>query len=88
VKLKRFFGHFEGDAMTYRADGEVDRIRAENDSLKIFRRRATEAKLLNDSDLDAVEARVARLIDEAVAAAEADEFPKDSDLLTDVYISY
>ena len=24
----RFFGHFEGDAQTYRAEGEVDEIRA------------------------------------------------------------
>jgi len=88
VRLKRFYGHFEGDAMTYRADDEVQNIRDENDSLKIFRRKATEAKLLAASDLDAVDERVARLIDEVVAAAEADAFPTESDLLTDVYIRY
>ena len=27
VKLNRYFGHFEGDAMTYRPDGEVEGLR-------------------------------------------------------------
>ncbi|RUP08853.1 thiamine pyrophosphate-dependent dehydrogenase E1 component subunit alpha [Hyphomicrobium sp.] len=88
IKLSRFFGHFEGDAMSYRADGEIQRYRNEHDALKIFRRKVTEAHLLDDFTLDAVEAGVVRNINEAVAGAEADQMPTEADLLTDVYVRY
>lgn len=88
VKLMRFFGHFEGDAMTYRAEGEVQRIRDEHCALKIFRKKVTEAGMLEHSALDDVETTVGRLIDDAVAASEADSYPAEADLLTDVYVRY
>jgi TPP-dependent pyruvate/acetoin dehydrogenase alpha subunit len=88
VKLNRYYGHFEGDAMTYRGEGEIERLREEKDSLKIFRRKVTEAGLLEASQLDEIDAEVAALIDAAVAEAEAAPAPAVADLLTDVYISY
>ena len=74
--------------MTYRLPGEVSKIREEKDSLKTFRKRVMSAGLLEGKDLDAVDVEVARLIDEAVAAAEAAPAPKEADLATDVYVSY
>jgi acetoin:2,6-dichlorophenolindophenol oxidoreductase subunit alpha len=88
VKLMRFYGHFEGDAMTYRGPGEVARLREEKDSLKIFRRKVTAAGLLQDHELDIVEEEITDLIDEAVRAAETAVFPTAADLLTDVYVRY
>jgi pyruvate dehydrogenase E1 component alpha subunit len=88
VKLNRYYGHFEGDAMTYRGEGEIERLREEKDSLKIFRRKVTEAGLLEASQLDEIDAEVAALIDAAVAEAEAAPAPAAAELLTDVYISY
>ena len=88
VKLTRFYGHFEGDAMTYRAKGEVAKLREEQDSLKIFRKNATEKKLLDHADLDAVDKKVKELIDRVTAASEADAHPSEADLLTDVYVRY
>ena len=88
VKLDRHYGHFEGDAMTYRADGEVEKLRAERDALNIFRAKVTQAHLLEASQLDAIDAEVAALIDEAVAEAEDAPPPGEVDLLTDVYVSY
>lgn len=85
---ERFFGHFEGDPQRYRADGELDRIRAERDCLKIFRAGVTEAKLLTDADIDAVDAEVMDTIQAAVDAARAAPRPTAADVLTDVYISY
>src|SRR4029078_8189657 len=35
-KMVRFFGHFEGDAQTYRGTGELEQIRSEQDCLKKF----------------------------------------------------
>jgi pyruvate dehydrogenase E1 component alpha subunit len=88
VRLNRFFGHFEGDAMTYRADGEVQRIRDDKDSLKIFRNRVMEMALLEKEQLDEVDAEVAKLISESISEAQAAPPPTDADLLTDVYITY
>jgi pyruvate dehydrogenase E1 component alpha subunit len=48
----------------------------------------TEAGLLEVRDLDGVDAEVAGLIDQAVAAAREGEPPQSGALLTDVYVSY
>jgi TPP-dependent pyruvate/acetoin dehydrogenase alpha subunit len=88
LDTERFYGHFEGDPQRYRGEGELDRIRAERDCLKAFRRRVTEAKLLEDADLDTVEAEVKQLIDEAVDEARAAPAPTPEMVLEDVYISY
>ena len=55
MKLTRFYGHFEGDAMTYRAPDEVAKARANSDPLDLFRRRVVEASLLQAGDFDAVD---------------------------------
>lgn len=85
---ERFFGHFEGDPQRYRGEGELDRIRATRDCLKVFRARVGEAGLLDIAELDAVDAEVMTLIDDAVAEARAADRPTAEDVLTDVYISY
>jgi pyruvate dehydrogenase E1 component alpha subunit len=88
VELDRFYGHFEGDAMTYRGAGEIERLREESDCLKIFRTKVTEAGLLEPAQLDEITAEAAALIDTAVSEAEAAPPPTAADLLTDVYVSY
>ncbi len=84
----RFYGHHEGDAQAYRGEGEVDRLRAERDCLKIFRRRVLEAALLDEGDLDGIVAAARAEVDAAVVSARAAEGPRAEDLLTDVYVSY
>ena len=88
LDTERFYGHFEGDPQRYRGAGELDRIRAERDCLLAFRRRVTEAKLLDAADLDAMETECAALIDEAVIEARAAPVPTPEMVLEDVYISY
>jgi TPP-dependent pyruvate/acetoin dehydrogenase alpha subunit len=88
VRLNRYFGHFEGDACTYRAPGEVEKLRAEKDALAQFRRRVTEAGLLDAAALDAIDRESAAMIEAAVADAKAAAEPGEADLLTDVYASY
>ena len=88
ARLARYYGHFEGDAMTYRAPGEVAKLRAEKDPLKTFRKQVVSARLLEDRELDTIDAEVAGFIDEAVAASEAAALPKEADLVTDVYVNY
>jgi pyruvate dehydrogenase E1 component alpha subunit len=88
VKLDRFFGHHEGDTQTYRGQGEIERARRERDCLAIFRRRVTEAALLETAELDALDAAVALDVDAAVAAARAAPPPDAAELHTNVYVSY
>lgn len=88
VHLARWYGHFEGDAMTYRANGEVARLRAEHDCLKSFRQRVTEISLLEPSALDEIDASVKDEIDAAVNAAKIAPLPEPEDLEADVYVSY
>jgi len=88
VKLSRYYGHFEGDAMTYRAPGEVERVRAAHDCLQRFRQRVTETALFGHHDLDAVDQAVAEEVEASVRGAKAAPLPSDTDLLTDVYVSY
>ncbi len=88
VELDRHYGHFEGDAQTYRAAGEQERLKQKSDCLKMFRQRVTETGLLEDSQLDRIDREVASLIGHAVTAAESAKAPGIEDLLTDVYVSY
>lgn len=84
----RFYGHYEGDPQTYRSAEELKRIREEGDCMKIFRARVTGEGTLTDAQLDAIDAEVAELIDDAVAEARAADYPPVSELTTDVYVSY
>ena len=88
VKFMRYYGHFEGDAMTYRAAGEIDKLKAEKDCLNLFRQRVTEAGLLESAQLDQIDKEARQVIDQALAAAKSARAPTEADLLTDVYASY
>jgi len=87
-KVGRYFGHFEGDQQTYRGPNEVEDLRENRDCLASLTRRATEAGLVEQSELDEIDAAVATLIDESVAEAKAAPDPTPDDVLTDVYVKY
>lgn len=88
IEFTRYYGHFEGDAMTYRPPGEVNEERNYLDCLNFFRARVTSAGLLETKDLDAIDRKIAQLIDGAVAKAKAAPPPPAADLTSDVYNSY
>jgi len=88
VKLTRYYGHFEGDAQTYRAADEVKNFRERSDCLMQFRERSTRAGLVQASQLDQIDGEVDLLIENAVRKAKSDPKPSAADLLTDVYVAY
>ncbi|MBD9599835.1 pyruvate dehydrogenase E1 component alpha subunit [Pseudomonas sp. 478] len=88
VKLTRYYGHFEGDAQTYRAPDEVKHFREHNDCLMQFRERTLRAGRLQASQLDQIDSEVDLLIESAVRKAKSDPKPSAADLLSDVYVSY
>ena len=87
-KTVRFFGHFEGDAQTYKAKGENDHNRAHRDCLKLFGARVTAAGVVSEADLALIDREVAALIDDAVESAKGAPLPGARDLTTDVYVAY
>jgi acetoin:2,6-dichlorophenolindophenol oxidoreductase subunit alpha len=87
-KMVRFHGHFEGDAQTYRAKGELDDIRANKDCIKIFKARVQAAGIDLRADFERIDDHAIKLIEGAVAEAMSAPHPKAEDLLTDVYVNY
>lgn len=85
---ERFFGHFEGDPQKYRGKGELERIRAERDCIKIFREKVMGASLLEESELDEIDSLALADIDAAVAASRAAPRSTPEDVHEDVYVSY
>ncbi len=88
LDTERFYGHFEGDPQRYRGPGEVERLRKDRDCLVAFRQKVEASGVLEIAALDAIDAEVAILIDEAVAEARAAPAPALSEVTTDVYVSY
>ena len=88
IEFTRYYGHFEGDAMTYRPPGEVKEERAFLDCLKFFRARVTQGGILTAEQLDEIDDEVEALIGTAVAGAKAAPLPVEADLTTNVYLNY
>ncbi len=86
-KTYRYFGHFEGDGITYRSR-EEEQLAKDRDCLLRFRAAVTERGLLTEADFDAVDARVQAAIAEAVAFADRSPMPDVAEVFTDVYVSY
>jgi TPP-dependent pyruvate/acetoin dehydrogenase alpha subunit len=87
-KVNRYYGHFEGDAQTYRAPDEVKKIRENRDCITRFAEKVTSAGLVELAELETIDREVITLIDDSVAKAKAAAKPAAADLLTDVYVSY
>ena len=87
-KLNRYYGHFEGDAQTYRGPDEVRKLRESRDCLHLFRDKVIAAALVDVAGLEAIDKEAEALVDGAVSKAKAAPPPAANDLLTDVYVSY
>ncbi|MDE0046130.1 MAG: thiamine pyrophosphate-dependent dehydrogenase E1 component subunit alpha [bacterium] len=87
-KMIRFYGHFEGDAQTYRAPGEIEENRAHRDCLKIFTGKILEAGVVESGELARIDSEVVGLIDDALESAQAAPLPSAAELTTDVYVTY
>ncbi|UFJ43346.1 thiamine pyrophosphate-dependent dehydrogenase E1 component subunit alpha [Brevibacillus humidisoli] len=84
----RNYGHFEGDAQTYKKDQEKQKHLNEQDAIKLFRDYLVAQQLLTQQELTEVEQGVDQAIEAAIQFAEQSPFPDASELLTDVYVSY
>ena len=88
VRTPRYYGHFSGDADTYRTADEKAAMRREQDCLARFRVRVVEAALLETAELDMVDTEVDAHVGRAVTAARAAPPPDPAEVVTGVYASY
>jgi acetoin:2,6-dichlorophenolindophenol oxidoreductase subunit alpha len=87
AKTYRYYGHFQGDQVTYRTEEELSRYR-DRDPIKAVRSYMVERGMATPADLDAIDAEVQRALDAAWEAAKSAPFPAPEEALTDVYVSY
>lgn len=87
VKVNRWSGHFTGDPQPYRSAAELGQARS-IDPLAIFRKKVTDAGLIDADTFAAVDAEVAELIESSSQKAVAAPYPELTELTTDVYVSY
>ena len=84
LRTYRFRAHSMYDPERYRPKEEVELWR-HRDPITLFQTRLTQAGLLTEADVDAIEAEVAAEVDAAVSFAEAGEFEPVADLTRFVY---
>jgi len=77
-------GHAEHDNQSYVPPGELERWAAENDPIDRYVARLSQEGVPTD-ELQAIDARIQREIDEATDAAEASGVPQPLDALTGIY---
>jgi pyruvate dehydrogenase E1 component alpha subunit len=83
----RYYGHFQGDPLTYRTPEEEAEYRR-RDPIDQFRRRVLERNLLTAAELDAMDARAREIVEAAVRFAQDSPYPAPEECLTDVYVKY
>lgn len=87
-KTYRFYGHFEGDAQTYKIAAENEKYQKERDPITLFKDNVLSRHLVTAAELQAIDDRVAAQIDAAVKFAEESPFPDVKETFTDVYVNY
>ncbi|HSJ56347.1 MAG TPA: thiamine pyrophosphate-dependent dehydrogenase E1 component subunit alpha [Anaerolineae bacterium] len=87
AKAFRYYGHFEGDNLSYFTEEERERNR-QRDPISKFRERVLSRGLLTEEELNAIDERARQTIEDAAQAAKEAPYPAAEELFTDVYVSY
>jgi TPP-dependent pyruvate/acetoin dehydrogenase alpha subunit len=80
----RYYGHSRSDPRVYRTK-EEEKFWADRDPIKLFAKRCVAEKLMTQAEIDALDADVAREIDEATKFAIDSPLPAPEELYTDLY---
>jgi pyruvate dehydrogenase E1 component alpha subunit len=87
TKTYRFYGHFQGDQVTYRTAEELDTYK-QRDPIVALRSALIDRGIASAAELDEIDTRVSAELDAAWVAAKAAPFPEPEEALTDVYVTY
>ena len=83
-KTYRQHGHFEGDPATYKPKEEQAAWMAK-DPMPRYAKFLVENGVMTQAEIDAVDAKVAKEIDDAIAFADAQPFAAEESAVVDVY---
>ena len=86
-KTWRYYGHFEGDQITYRTSEMNAEYRAK-DAILRFAKLIVDRGVVTDDELKAVDIRCEHAMAEAVEFARSSPSPPTEACLSDVYVSY
>ncbi|MGI9254139.1 MAG: thiamine pyrophosphate-dependent dehydrogenase E1 component subunit alpha [Thermomicrobiales bacterium] len=87
AKTYRYYGHFQGDQVTYRTEDELNKFKAK-DAIEKVRDTMIQRGLATAAELDAIDAKVEAILEKSWTDAMNDPFPDADQVLTDVYVSY
>lgn len=87
-KTYRNYGHFEGDAQTYKASEERDEHLTALDAIIRFREHLVANDLSSEEELYGIDEQVREAVRDAVEFAEKSPLPEADQLTTDVYVNY
>jgi pyruvate dehydrogenase E1 component alpha subunit len=87
TKTYRYYGHFQGDQVTYRTAEELESYK-QRDPIAALRNAIIDRGIATSEELDVIDSRVTAQLDDAWAAAKAAPFPEPVEALTDVYVTY
>lgn len=81
----RYKGHSMSDPQKYRTKEEVEEYK-QRDPVEVTKQTILEKKLATEKDLEAIDAKIAAIVEESVKFAEESPYPDPSEALTDVYV--
>jgi len=84
-KTYRWYGHSSSDQRVYRTREEEAEWK-ERDPITVIRKRMIESKMATEAEMDAVEAKAAKTIEDSIAFALASAYPDVSELYNDIYV--
>jgi TPP-dependent pyruvate/acetoin dehydrogenase alpha subunit len=87
AKTYRYYGHFEGDTVTYRTKKEEEYYRS-RDCIDQFRTAVLDQNELNAATLDALDKKAKDAVQAAVQYAQESPDPAPQDILTNVYADF
>ena len=84
TKTYRFMGHYVGDPQTYRSKDEVEQWK-KRDPIAMFRKRVVEEGKITAAELDAIDAAIAKEMEQAVEFARQSPEPDIEAALQDIF---
>jgi pyruvate dehydrogenase E1 component alpha subunit len=85
IKTYRYKGHSISDPQKYRSKDEVDEYKAK-DPITQVTNTILENNFATQEELNAIDAKIAKVVDDSVTFAEESPWPDDSEVLKDVYL--
>jgi pyruvate dehydrogenase E1 component alpha subunit len=85
IKTYRYKGHSISDPQKYRTKEELEEYKAK-DPIQILLKTIKENKIVPDEEINAINERVDKAVEECVKFAEESPWPNDDEVLKDVYV--